>query len=226
MTTLEYSLSIPWNWISAHFQQIFNPSLSMPLSRRHKVSIPGCKAIMKVCHMFEYVLHILTLPDQTRGSNQSCSSAGLQKTYRIHDRLQSSKYYYTLWRCALENWLQDPFLQNLFQVIPRHTQWKVLYYNFHNPPTIEFLNSYAYPIQGILHLTTKQDLNAHSPTSRCVVADPTLLQRADLYDCKARSFKKLKPISPHFHQLSATSLKELSEVKFNSKRLNIHVPSD
>lgn len=87
MTTLEYSLSIPWNWISAHFQQIFNPSLPMPLSRRNKVSIPGCKAIMKVCHMFEYVLHRLTLPDQTRGSNQSCSSAGLQKTYRIHDRI-------------------------------------------------------------------------------------------------------------------------------------------
>lgn len=176
-----------------------------------------------------YVLHRLTLPDQTWESYQSCYSAELQKTFKMHDQLQLSKYFYTLSsasvrRCELENWLQDPILQNLFPVNPQHTYAvKSIVNNFHNPPTIDFRTKMPFPFRAYNTWQTKQDLKAHSPTFRSVVADPTLLQWADLYDCKARSFKKLNSISPRFHQLSATSLKELSEVKFDTKRLDIHV---
>lgn len=177
--------------------------------------------------MWGYAPQRLTLPDPTWGSNQSCYPVILQTTFKMHDQLHPSKYFYTLskyepWRCELENWLQDPILQNLFPVIPQHTTEKYCI-QFSQSSYIEFPNKYAFPIQGILHLTTKQDLKAYSPTFRCGVADPTLFQWADLYNCTARSFKKLRSISPHFHQLSATSLKGLSEVKFDSKRVNIHI---
>lgn len=127
---------------------------------------------------------------------------------------------------AMEMWIRELIAgPNSAEFIPSDSTAQSEKYctQFSQSSYIEFPNKYAFPIQGILYLTTKQDLKAHSPTFRCVVADPTLFQWADLYNCKARSFKKLRSISPHFHQLSATSLKELSEVKFDSKRLNIHI---